>query len=142
MILLGLSVPTCLYIAYRGTMYITSASSSSTVLWEFDTIQPFIFIYDGTDEFKIFKTRHCPVRPSMPELTRYHNHFRLSCRISHEMQYVRRSPHRCDIRIRVCKFPRIGDVDISPGQRSARCSLSIQLHSPTSRCRLPCHGRI
>jgi len=97
MILLGLSVPTCLYIAYRGTMYITSASSSSTVLWAFYTIQPFIFIYDGTEEFNISKTRHCPVRPSMPQLTRYHNHFKLSCITESRMKCNMYVDHRTDV---------------------------------------------
>jgi len=39
MILLGLSIPTCFYIAYRNDV-IGSASSPSTVLWAFHTIQP------------------------------------------------------------------------------------------------------
>jgi len=41
MILLGLSIPTCFYVAYRNdVVYIGSASPPSTVLWAFHTIQP------------------------------------------------------------------------------------------------------
>jgi len=40
MILLGFSIPTCFYVAYWNYMYIRSASSPSTVLWAFHTIQP------------------------------------------------------------------------------------------------------
>ena len=42
MILLALSIPTC-FTQHTGTMYIRSASSPSTVLWAFHTIQPSSF---------------------------------------------------------------------------------------------------